>query len=806
MNLNICNFAIIRYVCSLFLFLIAVQPIQAISISEKKARLTESEAPEKMTDLSLETIAKKLKEKRKELLQLYVEANDLYLHRSDDTDANVKQHATIIKKAKRELDRLEREWRDVSQEMISKEDEALWHQPDTTVGQLVVDYGSTDCIYLIPPEIASLRVHVSSELSIPRTSWQEILELTLSSYGVGIKQLSPFLKQLYFLRLNQTGLAIITDKRSDIELLPYDAKIAFVFTPRPHEMKRTYQFLERFIPQEQVTLQIVGGNLIAVGLVKEIFELLKVYDFIAAPQQAQEWRLVALQKAHSEEMIKILVALFGGDGGTISTAMPSGQDMKMPYSPSQEGGTNFRVMPLKYPGNSLFLIGKREQIEKASEIIQDIESKIGQVQEKTIQWYACKHSDADELAKVLSQVYMKLTQVMSKDGGSAHAAREKAVADASPTVSADRSPSYTLDNAPLVVSPSPLIVTDHTKKKHDVVHENFIVDQKTNAIVMIVESYLLPKLKELLKKLDVPKKMIQIDVLLVEKSITDSDQFGLNLLKLADAVTQPHHTTRLLWNDITGDTVANRGILQFSMARGKQKGFPKYDLSYKFLLSQSGIHINANPSVTTVNQTPAKIALVDEISINTGVVEVDTTNTTRLKDSFPRAQYGIIIQVTPTVHAKSENDDAEDEVKFITLETDVNFDTIKPSADSRPVVARRNIKNEIRIADGETVIIGGLRRKQSQNDRDSVPFLGEIPGLGKLFSTTALSEGTTEMFIFITPRIVPDPKEEFHALRLKDLKKRPGDIPEFLQEVESAKDDERNQLFYKSMKLLTSGV
>jgi general secretion pathway protein D len=242
--------------------------------------------------------------------------------------------------------------------------------------------------------------------------------------------------------------------------------------------------------------------------------------------------------------------------------------------------------------------------------------------------------------------------------------------------------------------------------------------------------------------------------------------------------------------------------LRYIISR-KEGGFlPAYDLAFNFLLGQQDVQINASPSVVTVNQTPTKIAIVEEISINTGVYEVPVTNETSLKNAYTRAQYGITIQLTPTIHAKSENPDSLDEPKFITLATDINFDTTAPSDDNRPDVTRRNIKNEVRIADGQTVILGGLRRKISQSDQHSIPFLGELPGIGKFFSTTSLSDSNIEMFIFITPKIVPDPSDEYYQMRKRELLRRPGDIPEFIAEIEDARKRERHILFERSLKML----
>jgi general secretion pathway protein D len=60
------------------------------------------------------------------------------------------------------------------------------------------------------------------------------------------------------------------------------------------------------------------------------------------------------------------------------------------------------------------------------------------------------------------------------------------------------------------------------------------------------------------------------------------------------------------------------------------------------------------------------------------------------------------------------------------------------------------------------------------------------------------------MFFFITPHIIPDPQDELERIRCEELKKRPGDIPEFLEKAIEAQDKEKQKIFERSFKLLFS--
>ena len=316
---------------------------------------------------------------------------------------------------------------------------------------------------------------------------------------------------------------------------------------------------------------------------------------------------------------------------------------------------------------------------------------------------------------------------------------------------------------------------------------------------MVVEAEILPKIKELIKKLDVAKRMVQIECLLFERRVSKQNNFGLNLLRIGDCALNENFTC-LQWNDpLTIPT----GILDFFFSQKKTCGLPAYDLAYRFLMTQDDIQINASPSVVAINQTPATIAIVEETSINTGIFNVETAKGNTLEKAFTRAQYGITIDITPTIHITGDEFENPDDPNYVTLDTDLTFDTVQPGLQpDQPDVTRRHITNEVRVPDGQTVILGGLRRKNADDYKESIPFFGELPFLGKFFSYRELAESETEMFIFITPTIISDPLFDFERIKCEEMRRRPGDVPEFLCNLVIARDNEKNRVLAGSMRIL----
>ncbi|SCC90645.1 hypothetical protein SCG7086_BW_00010, partial [Chlamydiales bacterium SCGC AG-110-P3] len=752
-----------------------------------------------------------LRVKRSELQGLYETVFDLY---EDDAPGVAYQDLlSPINRLRRDIQDIQSEWRNESL-LQGDDDYALWQQPEASLEQLIIDYGSDDYVYLIPPEIGDLKVGVSSNLPIPRGAWDEMLTLVLEQNGVGVKTLNPFLRQLVLIRDDLSALEQITADRTTLDLVPPTTRLAFVIRPVATDVQRLYGFLQRFSDNKRSTLHLIGRDIWVVGTAVAVQELLKLYDFAANGHGDKDYRFIALRKIDAEEMSGILNAIFG-DGkrksegsmrldsrsSTLNKATSKATKPQATTSRTKElQASGLKVITLTHAAHALFLLGSQQELDKAEEVIKEVEQQMGEAQQRSVYWYTTKHSDAEELAAVVSKVYalmasVKLTE-SEETGGS------------SPTVTPDpinrgdlfnRGDSFYADGV-TVVNPGTVGPSFVDKTQEPEYRDNFIVDPKTGSIVMVVETILLPDIKELLDRLDVPKKMVQIEVLLFEKRMSGRNRIGLNLLTMGAAATDKN-TGSVHWNEGASKT-SNTGILEFAISKMEGSWLPAYDLAYNFLISQDDIQINASPTVTTVNQTPAEIAIVEEISVNTGAIEIDTSSSTKLKDSFARQQYGIIIKVTPTIHNCSYAAIDCEEDAYITLETDITFDDVQSSTDNRPNITRRHILNQVRVSDGQTVILGGLRKKTQEDGREAIPFLGDIPGVGKLFSNTELGDRSTEMFIFLTPRIIEDSSQALDRIRTKELSRRPGDSPELVRCQLDAIEAEKRAVFEEGMKML----
>lgn len=157
--------------------------------------------------------------------------------------------------------------------------------------------------------------------------------------------------------------------------------------------------------------------------------------------------------------------------------------------------------------------------------------------------------------------------------------------------------------------------------------------------------------------------------------------------------------------------------------------------------------IQAEPTITTLDNREAQILVGDKVPIR--VIDVSAPST---GGAVPRAtvrfeQTGINLRVTPHVTANRQ----------ILLEVHAERSNIRPAAvDIGFTFQTQQADNQILVNDGETAVIGGLTVTEVTVTKSGIPFLVDLPILGKLFGFTSQTENRRDLLILITPHIIDD--------------------------------------------------
>jgi len=174
----------------------------------------------------------------------------------------------------------------------------------------------------------------------------------------------------------------------------------------------------------------------------------------------------------------------------------------------------------------------------------------------------------------------------------------------------------------------------------------------------------------------------------------------------------------------------------------------------------------ANPRIMVVDNEQATFDIVTEHPyVERTITAGSTTETVKFKN------VGVKLVVTPHVAGK-------DMLRLnIAPEFSVLVTRVQIASSNVPVVNTRKVNTIALVRDGQAVVLGGLRKKETSMQVNKVPILGDLPVLGNLFKFEGESTVTTELVIFITPHIVTEPiltGEEQQAL---DITEFSGPIP-----------------------------
>jgi general secretion pathway protein D len=123
---------------------------------------------------------------------------------------------------------------------------------------------------------------------------------------------------------------------------------------------------------------------------------------------------------------------------------------------------------------------------------------------------------------------------------------------------------------------------------------------------------------------------------------------------------------------------------------------------------------------------------------------------TGVLNSFQYLETGILLAVTPRINSGG----------MVTLE--INQEVSQPSGtgtsvNPNPNVSTRNAKTSVVVANGESIVLGGLIRENTLRDSSGLPLISKIPVLGALFGHQGIKKDRTELILMVTPKIVTDP-------------------------------------------------
>ena len=373
-------------------------------------------------------------------------------------------------------------------------------------------------------------------------------------------------------------------------------------------------------------------------------------------------------------------------------------------------------------GNSIILVGNDRNVQRLEQYIAQLDFEgEGDIQKMHV--ISLSNSNVEEMEKILSKIVPQMTGSNSTPGGVGKGGKpiQKAV---------------------------------------------IASDLERNALIVLANAEQYQNILATIQQLDVEKSQVYIQAKIVEVNTNLAENIGLKyglnggsitsngLFSLAANAGAPALAlSSSLLGFLNGNTETrfdNNG----NAYQTNQRAFEFGNIDKVFalgaqldLLKQNGAaQILSRPSVLSTNNKESTIYVGRTQSILTQAQQ-STQGSSAVINNYSREDIGITLKVKPRLSSNNK----------VSLEIETTIEDILPgsgSAADRPTTTKRSVKTNAIINHAETIILGGLIKSADGNSVTKIPILGDIPIIGKLFTSKGDSSSKVNVVIYITPYIV----------------------------------------------------
>jgi general secretion pathway protein D len=466
--------------------------------------------------------------------------------------------------------------------------------------------------------------------------------------------------------------------------------------------------LRPLVPQQAHMAAYAPSNAIIISDVSANID--RIRDIIERMDRSavQQTDIIKLRYAVAEDVVRMLDQLSKSEA-------------------KQSGGAEPEVL-LVADGRTNSVLVSGDELERARirKLVNHLDTPLEQ--SGNVKVVYLEYANAAEIAEVLTRVMQNMSRLGTGEGG-----KPARAADSSATIEAD---------------------------------------EGTNALIITADADEMAALEAVIHRLDIRRAQVLVEAIIVEMELIDGQDLGLQWLFANDDgafgsnIDAGNTRARRIAEAVVpgDDDDGNDGEFELADLTRALAQTPGFSLGWgtldddfnmavilNALKQQTNANILSTPSLLTLDNQEAFITVGQNVPFVTG----SFTNTGSGGDgaqnpfqTIERENVGTSLSVTPHIN---EGDsvvlDIEQEVSSLTGLTLIASDVI---------TNERKIQTKVLAQDGRVVVLGGLIKDDVQDTKQKVPFLGDIPLLGRLFQNDAVQVTKSNLLVFIRPTIIRD--------------------------------------------------
>jgi len=486
----------------------------------------------------------------------------------------------------------------------------------------------------------------------------------------------------------------------------------------PEELKKLFTPL---VSKNSVVISYPATNLLIVtDVLSNISRLIQIIKEIDVEENVSEITVLPIEHATASEVAQTLDTIFEGSSARRTTTTRTTRRRTPAQAQPDDTGPALGEVKIiaDERTNSLIVIASAYDTEKVKSLVTILDKEIPRGS-GNINVYYLQHANAEELTKVLTALPEKTDKAVE--------------AGKAPTISKE---------------------------------VQIVADKATNSLVITAKKADYAVLEDVIKKLDIPRRMVYLEALIMEVNAEKDFAVGVEWI---GGLTYGEDAGIVFGGSRGGDSVLpsleNPSLPQgFSMGLINEfieingQTFPSLSAILNAYKQDNDVHIISTPQILTTDNEEA------EIKVGENVPYITSQNTTAANQDYTNYEYkdvGVTLKITPQINQEG----------VVRLQVYVEVIKLKNEsvalATNTPTTFKRTAQTTVIIQDNNTLVIGGIIGDDVQDNIYKVPLLGDIPLLGWLFKTESQSVDRVNLYIFLTPRIIRNPAEAFAVTKEK---------------------------------------
>jgi general secretion pathway protein D len=671
---------------------------------------------------------------------------------------------------------------------------------DTSLWDLVVMFTSIKGLNFVVADVNELKgkkvTMISSQKSISKdAAWEAFLTtLEVSGYTLSITGNTAKVVKAADAGTKPIPLRVGEPRDSD----GYVTQLIQLENTRADDMAKIIQGMVSaeakivsYPPTNTLIITDTGSN------IRKVYKLMKELD-VASPKSTME--IYQLQYAAAADVKQIIEDLYGTQatesdertsaasrtppsttrGRASSRTAASRRSTTATDEASVSAGDESKFIAKvieEERTNGLIVLANEDGHAAVRDIIARVDIDVDPTKSAQIHVVYLEHAKADEVAQVLQQLSQESPQGRRQQNQ--QQARPTTPAAGAATSASRTTPSRTGDEAPeggaLAAFESGMRIAP---------------DEATNSLVIIANPADFKVVEGVIKKLDVERRQVFVDVVIMELSSDDQFQFGLAAhvpqSPSEDSVGFIGAQLGATSLGLTPDALSGLAVGVFGesvdvpLADGTVLAVPAFGIVLNAMKVSGTTNIISNANVQTLDNEEAMITAGRKVPFPTSSA---LNNLGQPVVTFQREDVALTLKVTPRVNSSD----------YVTLEIDLEVQEVEESAlsaisiaqNAGPVTSNRQVTSVALVADNETVVLGGLVASTDGETETKVPILGDIPLIGVLFRSHKTTSRKTNLMMFLTPHIIDGPEDVLEIQRVKEAQRQ-----EFLRRFYGTSRDE----------------